>query len=183
MLKVGAGGQSEGNNGPAITGVATWVPITDANGGPIAGVSTVLPDFTIDGRVSADDNDVLGTGYNRPEDMVLQTLARHAAPVFRGNPRGCGYRDKTRAKHERKALTHGCSSWDDEMTPVATGSAGSTVLPCRGSREGVAVLARLLGIPWHGARQDSGTDELGDQHARLTWRRGLRIGRRSGRGA
>ena len=42
---------------------------------PIAGVSTVLPDGTIDGRASADDNDVMATGYNRPEDMVLQTLA------------------------------------------------------------------------------------------------------------
>jgi secreted PhoX family phosphatase len=75
VLKVGAGGQFEGNNGPAITGVGTWVAITGVNGGPLAGISTVLPDGTIDGRVSADDNDVRGTGYNRPEDMVLQTLA------------------------------------------------------------------------------------------------------------
>ncbi|HYN06194.1 MAG TPA: alkaline phosphatase PhoX [Vicinamibacterales bacterium] len=75
VLRVGAGGQFEGSNGPAITGAATWVAITNATGGPIAGVSTVLPDGTIDGRVSADDNDVLGTGYNRPEDMELQTLA------------------------------------------------------------------------------------------------------------
>ena len=73
-LKVGAGGQFEGNNGPAITGAATWVPITTATGGPIAGVSVVLPDLTIDGRASADDNDVLATGYNRPEDLELQTL-------------------------------------------------------------------------------------------------------------
>ena len=72
---MGAGGQFEGSNGPAITGAATWVAITNAMGGPIAGVSTVLPDGTIDGRVSADDNDVLSTGYNRPEDMELQTLA------------------------------------------------------------------------------------------------------------
>jgi hypothetical protein len=35
VLKVGAGGQFEGNNGPAITGQATWVAITDATGGPI----------------------------------------------------------------------------------------------------------------------------------------------------
>jgi uncharacterized protein len=49
--------------------------ITNATGGPIAGVSTVLPDGTIDGRVSADDNGVLGTGYNRPEDIELPTLA------------------------------------------------------------------------------------------------------------
>lgn len=74
-LKVGAGGQFEGNNGPAITGAATWVAITNATGGPLAGVSVVLPDLTIDGRVSADDNDVLATGYNRPEDLELQTLA------------------------------------------------------------------------------------------------------------
>ena len=74
-LRVGAGGQFEGNNGPAITGAGTWVAITNATGGPIAGISTVLPDGTIDGRVSADDNDVRATGYNRPEDMELQTLA------------------------------------------------------------------------------------------------------------
>jgi uncharacterized protein len=74
-LKVGAGGQFEGSNGPAITGAATWVAITDAAGGSIAGVSTLLPDGTIDGRVSAHDDDVMATGYNRPEDMVLQTLA------------------------------------------------------------------------------------------------------------
>jgi secreted PhoX family phosphatase len=75
VLRVGAGGQFEGNNGPAITGAGTWVAITDATGGPLAGISTVLPDGTIDGRVSADDNDVRATGYNRPEDIVLQTLA------------------------------------------------------------------------------------------------------------
>jgi uncharacterized protein len=75
VLRVGAGGQFEGNNGPAITGQGTWVAITDATGGPIVGISTTLPDGTIDGRVSADDNDVRGTGYNRPEDMELQMLA------------------------------------------------------------------------------------------------------------
>jgi secreted PhoX family phosphatase len=79
---VGAGGQSEGNNGPAITGAATWVAITNATGGPIAGISTVLPDGTIDGRVSADDNDVRATGYNRPEDVVLQTLADGAQLLY-----------------------------------------------------------------------------------------------------
>jgi len=74
-LRVGQGGQVEGNNGPAITGAATWVPITTPSGGALAGVSTLLPDGTIDGRAAADDNDVLATGYNRPEDLVLQTLA------------------------------------------------------------------------------------------------------------
>jgi hypothetical protein len=75
VLRVGAGGQFEGNNGPAIVGAATWVAITNATGGPIAGVSTVLSDGTIDGRVTADHATILGTGYNRPEDMELQTLA------------------------------------------------------------------------------------------------------------
>lgn len=75
VLKVGAGGQFEGNNGPAITGAATWVAITTATGGPISGVSAVLADLTIDGRASADDNDVLATAYNRPEDLEVQTLA------------------------------------------------------------------------------------------------------------
>jgi secreted PhoX family phosphatase len=74
-LRVGAGGQNEGNNGPAITGAGTWVAITNATGGPIVGVSVLNADGTIDGRASADDNDVRATGYNRPEDMELQTLA------------------------------------------------------------------------------------------------------------
>jgi len=73
-LKVGAGGQFEGTNGPAITGVGTWQAITNASGGALAGVSTVLADGTIDGRLAADDNDVLGTGYNRPEDLEVQTI-------------------------------------------------------------------------------------------------------------
>jgi len=75
VLRVGAGGKFEGTNAPAITGQGTWVAITDVTGGPIVGVSTTLPDGTIDGRVSADDNDVRATGYNRPEDIELQTLA------------------------------------------------------------------------------------------------------------
>ena len=74
-LRVGAGGQFEGNNGPAITGPGTWVAITTEVGAPLVGVSVVLPDLTIDGRASADDDDVKATGYNRPEDIQLQTLA------------------------------------------------------------------------------------------------------------
>ena len=62
VLKVGAGGQFEGNSGTGDHGEATWVAITDATGGPIPGVSITLPDGTIDGRVSADDSDVLATG-------------------------------------------------------------------------------------------------------------------------
>lgn len=75
VLKVGTGGQFEGNSGAAVTGAATWVAITDATGGAIAGVSTVLGDGTIDGRATADNASVLGTGYNRPEDLEIQNTA------------------------------------------------------------------------------------------------------------
>ena len=73
-LKVGAGGQFEGNNGPAITGSSVWVAITDAVGNAIAGVSTLLGDGTIDGRTTADHANVQATGFNRPEDLEVQTL-------------------------------------------------------------------------------------------------------------
>ncbi|WP_221054107.1 alkaline phosphatase PhoX [Methylomonas koyamae] len=74
-LRVGAGGQFEGNNAPAITGASTWEAITDVNGGVLAGISALLGDGTIDGRVSADNAAVKGTGFNRPEDMEIQNLA------------------------------------------------------------------------------------------------------------
>jgi secreted PhoX family phosphatase len=74
-LKVGAGGQTENPGDAPITGAATWVPITNAGGGPLAGVSVVLSDGTIDGRQSADDDDVNSSEYNRPEDVELKTLS------------------------------------------------------------------------------------------------------------
>lgn len=74
-LKVGSGGQFEGNNGPAITGSSVWVAITDAVGNAIAGVSTLLGDGTIDGRATADHASIQATGFNRPEDLEIQTLA------------------------------------------------------------------------------------------------------------
>ena len=73
-MKVGAGGQYEGSSGAAITGSATWVAITDVNGGALA-YSTVLGDGTIDGRATADNANVMASGYNRPEDLEIQTLA------------------------------------------------------------------------------------------------------------
>lgn len=75
VLKVGAGGQFEGNNGPAITGASSWVAITQSNGAAIEGVSTVVADGTVDGRATADHASILGTGFNRPEDLEIQTLA------------------------------------------------------------------------------------------------------------
>ncbi|NOV28590.1 alkaline phosphatase PhoX [Methylomonas sp. ZR1] len=74
-LKVGAGAQFEGTTGAAITGASTWEAITDVNGGVLAGISAQLSDGTIDGRVSADNAAVKGTGFNRPEDMEIQNLA------------------------------------------------------------------------------------------------------------
>ena len=73
-LRVGAGGQFEGVNTAPIVGATSWQPITTASGGAIAGVSTVLGDGTIDGRVTADHASVLATGFNRPEDMEMQTV-------------------------------------------------------------------------------------------------------------
>ena len=73
-LKVGAGGQFEGTSGSAITGLSTWQAITDLNGSALTGISTLLADGTIDGRATADHASILGTGYNRPEDLEIQTL-------------------------------------------------------------------------------------------------------------
>jgi uncharacterized protein len=73
-LKVGAGGQFEGTAGAPIVGASSWIAITNASGGAIAGVSTVLGDGTIDGRVTADHASVLSSQFNRPEDMEIQTV-------------------------------------------------------------------------------------------------------------
>ncbi len=77
VLKVGAGGQFEGNNGPAITGAATWVAITTAAGTPTVDTFSALTNlgggnFALDGRIAADL--VAGTGYNRPEDLEIQDV-------------------------------------------------------------------------------------------------------------
>jgi secreted PhoX family phosphatase len=83
VLRVGAGGQFEGNNGPAITGAFTWIPITDASGGPLAGVSVLAADaVSIDGRATADVAAVLGTGYNRPEDTEYKVLSNGDEALF-----------------------------------------------------------------------------------------------------
>ena len=77
VLKVGAGGQFEGNNGPAITGAASWVAITTAAGTPTVDTFAAFKNlgggsFAMDGRAAADL--VAGTGYNRPEDLELQDV-------------------------------------------------------------------------------------------------------------
>lgn len=80
VLRVGAGGQFEGNNGPAITGSASWVAITSPSGTPTADTFGSLVNlgggsFALDGRTAADVAAVKGTGFNRPEDLEIQTLA------------------------------------------------------------------------------------------------------------
>lgn len=82
VLKVGTGGQNEGNNGPAVTGNSTWVAITDAQGKALPGVSTVLADGTIDGRATADHASIKGTGFNRPEDLEIKTLGNGQQVIY-----------------------------------------------------------------------------------------------------
>ena len=76
VLKVGAGANSE------VTGAATWVPITDANGNALAGITTKVIDgvTVIDGRAAADQ--VLGTGFGRPEDLEIKTLKDGSQRLF-----------------------------------------------------------------------------------------------------
>jgi len=73
VLKVGAGGNFE------ATGAATWVAITDAFGNAIPGV-TPIPGVGIDGRAAADF--VLGTAFDRPEDLEIKTLADGSQVLF-----------------------------------------------------------------------------------------------------
>ena len=87
VLKVGAGGQFEGNNGPSITGSASWVALTDANGVPNASSFSAMlnmggGNFALDGRAAADLAGVTATGYNRPEDLEIKTLANGHEVVF-----------------------------------------------------------------------------------------------------
>lgn len=71
-----------GNNFEAI-GSAVWVPITDIDGIALPGMPTLPSDgSTIDGRVAADVADA--TGFNRPEDMQIQTLANGKQYLYFG---------------------------------------------------------------------------------------------------
>lgn len=79
VLRVGAGGQFEGNNGPAITGAASWVAITSATGTPTVDTFSALANlgggnFAMDGRIAADLPGIQATGYNRPEDLEIQDV-------------------------------------------------------------------------------------------------------------
>lgn len=79
-LKVGAGSQFEGTNGPAITGGFTWEAISNATGGALSGVSVLASDGNIDGRASA--TAVAATGYNRPEDLEIKISSLGDALIY-----------------------------------------------------------------------------------------------------
>jgi uncharacterized protein len=84
-LKVGAGGQFEGNNGPALTGPASWEAITTADGTANASTFSAMRNmgggsFSLDGRAAADL--VSATGFNRPEDLEIQSIAGHDERLY-----------------------------------------------------------------------------------------------------
>ncbi len=68
-----------GDNANAV-GSFIWIPITDTTGGPIDGVSVMNADGSIDGRETA--KMVKGTGYQRPEDIEIKTLANGDEMLF-----------------------------------------------------------------------------------------------------
>ena len=76
-LKVQAGGQFEGTSGAAITGTTSWEAITDLAGIPLVSTFAALVNtgggISLDGRKAADL--VGATGFNRPEDLEIKTLA------------------------------------------------------------------------------------------------------------
>lgn len=79
-----SGGWNQGPNQTATRlGPATWVPITDAEGNPLTGITDPFrdgpfldprthPDLVRGGRAAADDAG--GTPYGRPEDMEIGLL-------------------------------------------------------------------------------------------------------------
>jgi hypothetical protein len=76
VLKAGAVGFEQ-------TGGATWVPITNATGGAVAGSSVTFVEggkTLIDGRASAAL--VGATGFNRPEDLEIKTLPNGTQILF-----------------------------------------------------------------------------------------------------
>lgn len=72
--------QVNGGNKANTVGSFVWIPITDATGGPIDGISVMNADGTIDGRETT--KVVKGTGYQRPEDMEIKTLANGDEMLF-----------------------------------------------------------------------------------------------------
>jgi hypothetical protein len=71
VLRVGDG------NTPNATGVYTWVPFTDTHGDGLPGTVTIIDAngvASVDARNSTDVPAFKGTDYQRPEDLVIQTV-------------------------------------------------------------------------------------------------------------
>ena len=62
------------------TGLATWIPLTDANGIVLPGISNPFVNETLGGRAAADDAG--GTPYGRPEDIEVATLKNGNEVVY-----------------------------------------------------------------------------------------------------
>lgn len=79
VLRVGDGTVKE------ATGTATWVPITDARGAPLA--NTIVKtdpnrEIVLDGRATPNTVQYLATDFDRPEDLEIQTLANGAQRLY-----------------------------------------------------------------------------------------------------
>lgn len=71
VLRVGDG------NTPNATGAYTWVPLTNANGGPLPGAVSITDSngvTSVDARNTTNLPQFKGTDYQRPEDMQIQTV-------------------------------------------------------------------------------------------------------------
>jgi len=62
------------------TGAATWIPITTVSGTPLFGTTTVAG--SLDGRATTQLAPFKGTGFNRPEDLEIKTLANGKQQLY-----------------------------------------------------------------------------------------------------
>lgn len=71
-----ATGSDNGSTSPGVSGAVSWLPITDVNGAPLAGVSVIASGVaggtTVDGRATAQS--IGATLFNRPEDTEYAVL-------------------------------------------------------------------------------------------------------------
>ncbi|MEO6747012.1 MAG: alkaline phosphatase PhoX [Caldimonas sp.] len=63
------------------TGAATWIAMTDVNGVALPGTVTI-GGGQLDGRATSQLAPIKGTGYNRPEDLEIKTLANGKQQLF-----------------------------------------------------------------------------------------------------
>ena len=185
-LRVGAGGQFEGNNGPAITGAGAWMAITDETGGPITGVSTSCQTAPST-AASADDNDVRATGYNRPEDMELQTLADGTELLYFATTdsdiNGIGSDGTSRVYTLNLSTTDVRLFASSQSTDLATGLAAAVVsetpTTSRSTPKATSTSSKIAAAAW---MTTSGSRRTGTRTATSSiWEKDSRAGRRTER--